>query len=127
VISSHITEGKNFFEFKPKEHYDLILDNPPFKGKTNFVKRAIELKKPFAFFLPINSLGDNGIPSLFIENNLRMELLIPDKRTEFHNQKQTGISFKTVYICNKILPEQIIFRKIKKVGLNEEQRDNKKL
>jgi len=107
-------EGKNFLTYNPDFEFDIILDNPPFKGKTKFVKRAFELGKPFALFLPFNCLGDNGIPNLYIENNAELQILIPDKRTEFNNQKQTGISFKTIYICKDILPKQIIFTKIDK-------------
>jgi len=107
-------EGKNFLTYNPDFEFDIILDNPPFKGKTKFVKRAFELGKPFALFLPLNCLGDNGIPDLYIENNAELQILIPDKRTEFNNQKQTGISFKTIYICKDILPKQIIFTKIDK-------------
>ena len=107
-------QGDDFLTYTPDFDFDIILDNPPFRGKTKFVERAISYGKPFALFLPINALGDNGIPKLFTQNNLEMELLIPDKRTEFENQPNRGISFKTVYICNKILPKQIIFTKINK-------------
>ena len=116
VINTHYDpetgEGDDFLTYKPDFHFDIILDNPPFKGKTKYVKRAIEFKKPFALFLPFNCLGDNGIPNLYVENNLELQVLIPDKRTEFENQKQKGISFKTVYICSDILPKQIILTKL---------------
>lgn len=49
-----------------------------------------------------------------MQNNLEPQMLIPDKRTEFENQNNRGISFKTVYICNKILPKQIIFVELNK-------------
>ncbi len=114
VINTHIENGQDFLTYKPDFEFDIILDNPPFKNKTKFVEKAISYGKPFALFLPLNSFGDNGIPKLFIENGIEPELLIPDKRTEFENQKNTGISFKTIYICNGILPKQIILAKLKK-------------
>ena len=117
VINSHIDYGKDFFHWEPKEHWDIIIDNPPFKEKTKFVKRAMSFKKPFALLLPLGSIGDNGIPNLFIENNLELELLIPKQRMEFHNQKQSGISFKVIFICNKILPKQIVLCNMNKVKL----------
>jgi hypothetical protein len=107
-------EGTDFLTFVPNFHFDIILDNPPFKNKTKFVERAISFGKPFALFLPFNSFGDNGIPNLFMQNNIEPQILIPDKRTEFENQKNTGISFKTVYICRDVLPKQIIFCKLNK-------------
>lgn len=114
VINTHIERGADFLTYEPNFHFDVILDNPPFKNKSKYVEKAISYGKPFALFLPLNALGDNGIPKLFMENNLEPELLIPDKRTEFENQKQNGISFKTVYICSGVLPKQIIFTKLKK-------------
>lgn len=109
VINTHIENGQDFLTYEPDFEFDIILDNPPFKGKTKFVEKAISFKKPFALFLPFNSFGDNGIPNLFLKHNLEPQLLIPNKRTEFENQINKGISFKTVYICNQILPKQIIF------------------
>ena len=116
VINTHYNpktlQGIDFLKHIPNFHFDIILDNPPFKNKTKFVERAISFGKPFAFFLPFNSFGDNGIPNLFMKNNIEPQILIPDKRTEFENQKNRGISFKTVYICRDLLPKQIIFTKL---------------
>jgi hypothetical protein len=106
--------GDDFLTYEPEFHFDIILDNPPFKRKTKYVERAISFNKPFALFLPLACFLDNGIPNLFIKNNIELQLLIPDKRTEFENQPQKGISFKTAYICRDILPKQIIFTKLNK-------------
>ena len=117
VINTHydpVTKlGNDFLTHTPDFHFDIIVDNPPFKNKTKYVERAILFGKPFALFLPFNSFGDNGIPNLFLRNNLEPQLLIPDKRVNFENQPQKGISFKTVYVCNKVLPKQMIFTKLK--------------
>lgn len=107
-------KGHDFLTYEPDFEFDVILDNPPFKGKAKYVERAISFGKPFALFLPFNSFGDNGIPKLFMDNNIEPQMLIPDKRTEFENQEKRGISFKTVYICRDILPKQMIFTKIDK-------------
>lgn len=107
-------QGDNFLTYTPDFNFDVILDNPPFKNKTKYVERAISFNKPFALFLPFNSFGDNGIPKLFMKNNIEPQMLIPNKRTEFENQNKKGISFKTIYICRDLLPKQIIFTEIKK-------------
>lgn len=119
VINTHIDNGYDFLTYKPDFEFDIILDNPPFKNKTKFVEKAFSYEKPFALLLPINSFGDNGIPKLFFEHNAEPQMLIPLQRMEFHNQKQSGISFKTIYICKDILPNQIIFTDMKKGKLNE--------
>ena len=51
VIHSHIWEGKDFFEYTPKEDYDYIISNPPFTRKYDILKRLFELEKPFAMIL----------------------------------------------------------------------------
>ncbi|MFH2013547.1 MAG: tRNA (adenine-N(6)-)-methyltransferase [Patescibacteria group bacterium] len=124
VINTHFDpetgEGNDFLTYKPDFYFDIIIDNPPFKGKTKFVKKALSYNKPFMLFLPVNSLGDNGIPNAFIKYNRDIQLLIPDKRTEFENQEKKGISFKTAYLCQGILPRQIIFTKLIKQPPNRE-------
>ena len=107
-------EGDDFLTYEPPFHFDLIVDNPPFKGKAKYVARAFQFGKPFALFLPFNCFGDNGIPKLFMEHDAEPQMLIPDQRTEFENQESKGISFKTVYICHKVLPKQLIFCELKK-------------
>jgi len=114
IINTHIENGQDFLTYVPDFKFDMILDNPPFKGKTKFVEKAFSYNVPFALFLPMQAISDNGIPNLYIKSNLELQLLVPDKRTEFENQKQSGISFKTVYICSRLLPKQIIFTKLNK-------------
>jgi len=118
VINTHYEpetgEGDDFLTHEPDFHFDIIVDNPPFKNKTKYVEKAMSYGKPFALFLPLNSFGDIGISELFMENNLEPQMLIPDKRTEFENQEKRGISFKTIYICSGILPKQIMFTKLNK-------------
>lgn len=108
--------GDDFLTFEPEFEWDVIVDNPPFKGKAKYVRRAFEFGKPFALFLPFNCFGDNGIPKLFMEYGAEPQMLIPDRRTEFENQAKRGISFKTVYICRDILPKQIVFCDLGKPG-----------
>ena len=52
VIYSHIWNNQDFFEYEPKEHYDIIITNPPFKGKRKWVERAKNLNKEFLFLMP---------------------------------------------------------------------------
>jgi hypothetical protein len=106
--------GDDFLTYEPAFEWDVIADNPPFKGKARYVARAMEWGKPFALFLPFNCFGDNGIPKLFMRYGIEPQMLIPDQRTEFENQPKRGISFKTVYVCRDILPKQLIFTKLNK-------------
>lgn len=117
VVNTHYNpetwEWNDFLNYTPDFHFDVIIDNPPFKWKTKYVEKCFSYWKPFALFLPLQSFSDNWIPNLFIKNNVEPQLLIPDKRTEFENQKRKWISFKTAYICRDFLDKQIIFTKLK--------------
>lgn len=119
VIYSHIDLGQDCFTYQPTEHWDILITNPPFKNKTKYMERFMSFNKPFAVILPVGGLGDNGIPNLYLKQNKDIELLIPDRRMEFGNQAQTGISFKSIYYCWKILPKQIIFCKLNKSVLKD--------
>ncbi|UUM24538.1 sugar-phosphate nucleotidyltransferase [Mycoplasma sp. 3686d] len=43
VINSHINTGQDFYTYTPREHYDIIISNPPFAGKTQLLERLISL------------------------------------------------------------------------------------
>ena len=116
VINTHFNpvtwNWQDFLNYVPDFHFDIIIDNPPFKNKTKYVEKAFSYQKPFMLFLPLACFLVIWVPNLFIKNNAEPQLLIPDKRTEFENQVNKWISFKTAYICNWVLPKQIIFTKI---------------
>lgn len=57
VIHSHIADGQDFFEYEPEE-WDIILSNPPYKGKRKYWERCLDFGKPFALLLPVNILSD---------------------------------------------------------------------
>lgn len=116
VIYSHIDDGKDFFEYEPKE-YDMIISNPPFSCKDKVLQRCYELNKPFMLLLPANAIQGKFRVDLFIKYGL--ELLIYDTKVDYHtkgNMKNTtkGCHFGSSYFCKDILPEKIIFKKLQK-------------
>jgi len=56
VISTDIIYGQDCLTYEPKEHYDIILTNPPFKIKTKIIKRCYDLNKKFFLLVPVNIL-----------------------------------------------------------------------
>lgn len=112
VIASHIDDGKNFFDYEPK-NYDCIISNPPFSIKDDILKRLFELDKPYAILLPLPSLqGVKRFP--YLKNN---EALIFDRRINFYKDIKTkeiqkGVSFASIYICKNFLPEKLIFEEL---------------
>jgi hypothetical protein len=96
VIGSHINDGLDFFKFEPN-NYDMIITNPPYSIKDNFLKRAFDLKKPFMFLLPITTLEGLKRGKMFREN--RIQLLIPDRRFSFTSKKH-GAWFQTSWFTH---------------------------
>lgn len=109
VVFSHIENDQDFFTYKP-EHFDVIISNPPYKGKRKFLEKALEFNKPFALLLPLNILSDLVINQTMKSEDL--QLLIPSKRMRFYNNKTKQIgnqpTFKATYFGYKIFNQQII-------------------
>jgi hypothetical protein len=109
VIASHIATGQDFFEYEPEEKWDIIISNPPFKNKKLFFERALSFKKPFALVSMASWLNDSGVYNLF--KNERLQLLMPDKRARFFNEKGCigkQPSFKSIYYCIDFLTDKDI-------------------
>jgi len=108
----HIHINNDFFTYQPEE-YDLIIDNPPYSIKQKIFKKCVDLNKPFALFVPIDTLERNYVKQLIGNNDL--QILIPNNRTLFisnYKNLQKHPPFKTVWICykmNLLDGNQIIF------------------
>ena len=112
VIRSHISEGKDFYNYEPKEHWDCIVSNPPFTNKKRIFERALSFNKPFALIMANTWLNDSAPKLLFMEKDL--QLLMFDKRMKFENNGVVNnkITFSSSYWCYKMLPKQIIMEKL---------------
>jgi len=108
VIFSHIDEGQDFFEYEPKEHWDVIVSNPPFQKKREFFERALSFDKPFALIMTLAWLNDSGPKKVF--KDVDLELLMFTQRMLFLQQGKisTKVTFSSAYYCYKFLPKQII-------------------
>lgn len=116
VVISHIEYGQDFFYYQPKK-WDILISNPPYKGKRAFWERCLDLKKPFALLLPLNILSDSVINTTMRERERELQLLIPSKRMRFYNNKtkETGKqpTFKAAYFGVNIFKQQIILAEMK--------------
>lgn len=107
VISTDIEQGVNFLE--NNFECEMIITNPPYSKKNEFLKRAFELGKPFAFLLPLTTLEGNFRNKLFKNKNI--QVLIPNKRFDFTGKKNCW--FATAWFCWKCnFPEQLNFREV---------------
>ena len=80
---------KSFLEFdyekQPTFGFDCIITNPPYSLKDEFLEKAYELKKPFAFLLPITAFEGIKRQKLYKENGL--EVIFLPKRIDFTGKK----------------------------------------
>ena len=78
VITTHLNTNFNFLTDKPDFKFDIIITNPPYSLKTEFLKKAYSLNKPFCFLLPITAL--EGMQRNILYRKFGLELLVFDKR-----------------------------------------------
>jgi hypothetical protein len=98
---------------QPNE-WDILVTNPPYSRKTAALQRAYQLGKPFALLLPVEALAGKSRIALYREHGI--QLLIPDKRVNFHNAgidaERSAATFPTAWYCWGLnLPKELNFVK----------------
>ena len=93
--------------------FDMIITNPPYSLKDEFLQKCYEYGKPFCLLLPITSL--EGIERGKMFRNHGIELLVLDRRCNFiyENAKKSNW-FNTSWFCHKVLSDKLIFEHLKK-------------
>lgn len=120
VIHTHISNGENFFEIDVPE-CDYIISNPPYSLKTEVLERLFEIGKPFAMLLGVVGLFESQRRfKMFRDNDF--EIMYLNLRVDYFQdydeiKPSKNPPFSSVYVCHKMLPEQIIFEKINKKEL----------
>ena len=109
VIGTHKKFGFDFLKDEPNFDYDIIITNPPYSIKNDFLIRAYELNKPFCFLLPITALEGRVRGELF--RNFGIEVLVLDKRINFMPNNK-NVWFNTSWFCWQVLPEKLMFVKV---------------
>jgi len=77
-----------YFQFWQPDKFDVIITNPPFSHKTEFLHRAYEIGKPFAFLLPITTFEGKDRQRLF--EKYGVEVIFFDKRINFNGPIENG-------------------------------------
>lgn len=89
---------------------DVIITNPPYSLKDEFLERCYRLQKPFALLMPLSALEGKKRGSLYEQFGLQM--IIPNKRINFEtpNGKGSGTWFQTAWFCWGFeLPKDLMF------------------
>ena len=115
VVYSHINNDQDFFEYEP-DKWDIIVSNPPFKGKRLFFERALRFGKPFALLMTLTAMNDKYPAWSFYEVGVDMQLLKFDQRIEFVTPGREGnkITFQSGYMCSGFLNKNLILEPINK-------------
>lgn len=81
VCGTDIKSGEDFLTFTPSEAFDVIVTNPPFSLKEEFLTRCYEIGKPFALLMPLTALEGKKRQALYRRHGL--ELLMFPYRVNF--------------------------------------------
>lgn len=100
----------DFLNEVPNFDFDVIITNPPYSLKNEFIKKCYEYNKPFALLLPLTSLEGTARGKLFVEKGI--EVLVLDRRVDFTGKKSCW--FNVSWFCWNLLPKQLIFEELNK-------------
>jgi hypothetical protein len=81
VAQSDVLTGQNFFHYEPPLDWSVIVTNPPYSIKYDWLARCYALGKPFALLMPVEMIAASTAQRLFKQYGI--EILMPDKRINF--------------------------------------------
>lgn len=113
VIRSHISEGKDFYNFEPRVRWDCIVSNPPFTNKRKIFERALSFGKPFALIMSNTWLNDSAPKQLFKKKDLQLLMFEERMKFEVAGKTDNRITFSSSYWCWNFLPKQIVMDSLK--------------
>ena len=99
----------DFLKDKPDFDFDVIITNPPYSLKNEFLKKCYEYDKPFALLLPLTALEGKERGKLY--KNKGIEVIVLDKRINFMKEKK-NVWFNTSWFCYGICKNQLNFEKV---------------
>lgn len=108
VIDSDILTGQNFFEYEPPA-WNVLVTNPPYSIKFEWLERCYELGKPFALLLPVETLGTGTAIRLFERYGLEMILLKQRIDFKMPNAEWSGggAQFSTFWLTWKLTGQPV--------------------
>lgn len=112
-----ILNGRDFLKDRPLLNYDVIITNPPYSLKTEFIARCYELEKPFALLLPYTALESPERQKYYKERD--PQLILMDTRVKFETPSGEGSGswFPVMWLTWGLgLPKQLNWAEINKPG-----------
>lgn len=105
-----VGDSRDFIEGKQINDCDILVTNPPYSLKEEFLECAYAIGKPFAFLMPLTALEGKKRGELYRKYGI--QLIIPNKRINFitPSGKGSGAWFQTAWYCWKMnLPNDLMF------------------
>ena len=99
----------DFLKDKVNFKFDVIITNPPYSLKNEFLQKCYEYNKPFMLLLPLTALEGKERGKLYREKGI--ELIVLDKRINFMKEKK-NVWFNTSWFCYGICDKQLNFEKV---------------
>lgn len=96
----------DFLKDKVNFKFDVIITNPPYSLKNEFLKKCYEYNKPFMLLLPLTALEGKERGKLYREKGI--ELIVLDKRINFMKEKK-NVWFNTSWLCSGVCNEKLKF------------------
>ena len=106
----------DFLKNDLKEEYDIIVTNPPYSKKDQFLMRCYELIKPFARLMHLTALESERRQKCYRKHSL--QLIIPNRRINFETPSGEGNSswFAAAWFTKGLrLTRDLSFIKVNKI------------
>lgn len=113
VLMTDIVFGVDFFNAHISHYIDMIVTNPPFSKKTDFLKHCYELEKPFALLLPTTALEGKERHDLYRKYGI--EVILPNKRYNFsmdHSNKSGSWFHTSWFTWGLNIGQQLVFEEV---------------
>lgn len=111
VVFTDIIHDFNFLIDTPNFDFDIIVTNPPYSYKNEFLEKCYSYQKPFALLLPLTALEGIERNKMFSEKGI--SVIVLDKRINFMNQKnedkKSGCWFNTSWFLYNITENNKLF------------------
>jgi hypothetical protein len=87
VIGTDLLTGQDFLQWQP-DAFDVVITNPPYSLKQEFLERCYRLGKPFALLLPLTTFETPKRQALF--RDYGVQVIFFDRRINFETPSGQG-------------------------------------
>lgn len=109
VISTSIHKGQDFFKIDKPNNVTMIITNPPWSRKNEFLERCYNLNIPFLLLLPIKILETKR--RFLLYNKYGVQFMMFNKRISYIGSSNSP-PFPSIWIGKDIFKKDIVLERI---------------